>query len=50
MRHTSAGANGGGQLAATGVDGGTVVAGGAGLIAVGMLALGMTRRRRDSLG
>jgi hypothetical protein len=44
------GGQGGGSLAFTGVDGGTLLIGGTGLIAVGtLLLLGMTRRRRVTL-
>ena len=40
------GGQGGGELAVTGVDGGTLLIGGTGLVGVGALLLVMTRRRR----
>jgi hypothetical protein len=44
------GQGGGGSLPVTGVDGGTLVIGGTGLVGVGALLLGITRRRRVMLG
>ncbi|MFI7545601.1 hypothetical protein [Actinoplanes sp. NPDC049599] len=44
------GSGGGGSLPVTGIDGGTLLIGGTGLVAVGALLLGVTRRRRVTLG
>ena len=43
------GQGGGGSLPVTGIDGGTLVIGGTGLIGVGALLLGVSRRRRFTL-
>jgi len=44
------GGQGGGTLPITGIDGGTLLIGGTGLVGVGALLLGVTRRRRVTIG